>query len=164
MPGQLDDSDRRFLQRAIEISRQTLADISKMPFGAVVLVDGRVAGESANRVAELHDPTAHAEVMALRAAGRSLGTHLLPTGVLYSSTEPCPMCLVACYWAGLRRVVFGATSDDAAAVGIEDAEFYRELTLPWELRSLREDPAAGDLRQEAAGVLAAWAETTSDRG
>ena len=163
-----DDADRRHLQRAIELSRRALpdnskkrsvADNSKMPFGAVLVVDGRIAGESTNRVAELNDPTAHAEVMALRAAGESLGTHLFEAGVLYSSSEPCPMCLAACYWAGLARVVFGATSGDVAAAGIEDAEFYRELALPRDQRSLREDAAAGDLRLEAASVLLAWAET-----
>ena len=153
----IEAADRRYLQRAIELSRGGVSDNSKMPFGAVVVVDGRVAGGSGNRVAELHDPTAHAEVMALRAAGQALGTHQFEAGVLYSSSEPCPMCLAACYWARLPRVVFGAASDDVAAVGIEDAEFYRELTLPRGQRSLREDAAGDDLRQAAADVLRTWA-------
>jgi len=158
MPGQLDDADRRYLQRAIQISRRALEDGGTMPFGALVVIDGQIAGESANRVAELHDPTAHAEVMALRAAGEALGTHLFETGVLYSSSEPCPMCLTACYWARLPRVIFGATSRDVDKCGIEDLQFYRELARPRDQRSLREDPAGEDLRQEAAGGLRAWAD------
>jgi len=97
-------------------------------------------------------------VAALRAAGDALGTHLFESGVLYSSSEPCPMCLAASYWARLPRLVFGATSDDVAATGFEDAQFYRELTRERELRLLREDPAGDDLRREAAGVLRAWAD------
>jgi guanine deaminase len=160
----IEAADRRYLERAIELSRGGLPDNSKMPFGAVVVVDGRVAGESGNRVAELHDPTAHAEVLALRAAGQALGTYLFETGVLYSSSEPCPMCLTACYWARLPRVVFGATSDDVAAVGIADAEFYRELTLPRDQRSLREETAGNDLRRAAVGVLRDWAEAAPGGG
>jgi tRNA(Arg) A34 adenosine deaminase TadA len=158
MSGQLDDADHRYLRRAIQLSRQALENGDGMPFGAVVVTGGQIAGESANRVAELHDPTAHAEVMALRAAGQALGTYLLEAGVLYSSSEPCPMCLVACYWARLPRVVFGASSHDVAQVGIEDLEFYRELTLGRDQRSLREDPADDELRQDAASALRAWAE------
>jgi guanine deaminase len=156
MPGKLDDADRRFLQRAIQISRRALEDEGKTPFGALVVIDGQIVGEGTSRVVELHDPTAHAEVMALRAAGKALGTHLFEDGVLYCSSEPCPMCLVACYWARLPRLVFAATSHDVATSGIEDFRPYRELTLQREQRSLREDTADGDLRQEAAAALRAW--------
>jgi len=158
MPGQLDDADRRYLQRAIQISRRALEDDGKTPFGALVVIDGQIAGEGTSRVVELHDPTAHAEVMALRAAGEALGTHLFETGVLYCSSEPCPMCLVACYWARLPRLVFAATSHDVATSGFEDFQLYRELTLQRDQRSLREDTADDDLRQEAAGALRAWAD------
>jgi guanine deaminase len=156
MPGKLDDADRRFLQRAIQISRRALEDEGKTPFGALVVIDGQIVGEGTSRVIELHDPTAHAEVMALRAAGTALGTHLVEDGVLYCSSEPCPMCLVACYWARLPRLVFAATSHDVATSGFEDLQLYRELTLQREQRSLREDTADGDLRQEAAAALRAW--------
>lgn len=157
MPGQLGEADRRYLQRAIQISRRALDDGSTRPFGAVVVIDGQIAGEGANHVEELHDPTAHAEVMALRAAGDALGTHLLDAGALYSSSEPCPMCLAACYWAGLSRLIFAATSYDVATAGFEDLWFYRELARQRGQRSLREDSADNDLCQEAAGVLRAWA-------
>ena len=117
---------------------------------------GRRGGHS--RVVELHDPTAHAEVMALRAAGEALGTHLFETGVMYCSSEPCPMCLAACYWARLPRLVFAATSYDVATSGFEDLQLYRELTLQRDQRALREDTADGDLRGEAASALRAWAD------
>lgn len=158
MPSQLDDADRRYLQRVIQISRRALEDDGKTPFGAVVVIDGQIVGEGTSRVVELHDPTAHAEVMALRAAGEAMGTHLFETGVLYCSSEPCPMCLVACYWARLPRLVFAATSYDVATSGFEDFQLYRELTLQRDQRSLREDTADDDLRQEAAGALRAWAD------
>ena len=158
MPGNLGDADRRFLQRAIQVSRRALEDDGKTPFGALVVIGGQVVGEGTSRVVELHDPTAHAEVMALRAAGEALGTHLFETGVMYCSSEPCPMCLVACYWARLPRLVFAATSYDVATSGFEDLQLYRELTLQRDQRALREDTTEGDLREEAASALRAWAD------
>ena len=86
-------------------------------------------GEGTSCVVELRDPTARAEVMALRAAGAALGRHLFEDSVPYASSEPCPMCLVACYWARVPRVAFGATSYDVATYGFEDLQFYRELRL-----------------------------------
>ena len=158
MSGNLGDADRGFLQRAIQVSRRALEDDGKTPFGALVVIGGQVVGEGTSRVVELHDPTAHAEVMALRAAGEALGTHLFETGVMYCSSEPCPMCLVACYWARLPRLVFAATSYDVATSGFEDLQLYRELTLQREQRALREDTADGDLRGEAASARRAWAD------
>lgn len=98
MPGKLDDADRRYLQRAIEISRRALDDGGKTPFGALVVVADQVAGEGTSQVVERRDPTAHAEIMALRAAREALGRHTIDDGVMYASSEPCPMCLTACYW------------------------------------------------------------------
>jgi guanine deaminase len=157
MPGQLDDTDRRFLQRAIQISRHALEDEGKTPFGAIVVVDGQIIGEGTSEVVGLHDPTAHAEVMALRAAGAARGSHLMEDGVMYCSSEPCPMCLTACYWARLPRLVFGADSHDVAVNGFEDLQYYRQLALPRGERSLREDIATGALRDEAVAALSAWA-------
>jgi tRNA(Arg) A34 adenosine deaminase TadA len=158
MSGNLGDADRGFLQRAIQVSRRALEDNGKTPFGALVVVGGQVVGEGTSRVVELHDPTAHAEVMALRAAGEALSTHLFETGVMYCSSEPCPMCLAACYWARLPRLVFAATSKDVATSGFEDLQLYRELALQRDQRALREDTAGGDLRGEAASALRAWAD------
>ncbi len=158
MPGKLDDADRRYLQRAIDISRHALEDEGKTPFGAVVIVGDQVVGEGTSRVVELHDPTAHAEIMALRAAGAALGRHLLDDAVMYASSEPCPMCLTACYWARIPRVVYAATSYDVATYGFEDLQLYRELTRPTDQRSLQEDAADDELREEAAAGLQAWAQ------
>jgi tRNA(Arg) A34 adenosine deaminase TadA len=155
--AKLSEADHCYLQRAIEISRAALGDGAYSPFGALVVVAGAVAGEGANRVAELRDPTAHAEIMALRAAGETLGRPAFEDGVLYSSSEPCPMCLTACYWARIPRVVFGATSQDAAACGFEDLRLYREVGRPGSERLIREEPAGGDLRDAATASLRAWA-------
>ena len=152
----LSQADRQWLRRAIEISRHALEDEGKTPFGAIVVVGGEIVGEGTSSVIELLDPTAHAEVMALRHAGAQLQRHLLEDGVMYASSEPCPMCLAACYWARIPRLVFGATSYDVAANGFEDLQLYRELTRPREQRSLQEDAADPMLRDQAVSVLRAW--------
>ena len=154
----LNQADREWLRRAIEISRHALEDEGKTPFGAIVVVNGEIAGEGTSSVVELLDPTAHAEVMALRHAGARLQRHLLEDGVMYASSEPCPMCLAACYWARIPRLVFGATSHDVAANGFEDLQLYREMTRPLEARALREETADPALRAQAAAVLQAWAD------
>lgn len=154
----LSEADQDFLQRAIDISRHALKDQGKTPFGAIVVVETEIIGEGTSSVVELLDPSAHAEVMALRDAAAKLQRHLMPDGTLYSSSEPCPMCLTACYWARIPRIVYGATSHDVAAYGFEDLQFYRELAQPARQRSLREDTADESLRSQAADVLRAWAE------
>ena len=156
MPAQLDDTDRRYLQRAIGISRRALEDEGKTPFGALIVVDDKVVGEGTSQVVELRDPTAHAECMALRAAGATLGRHLFEDGVMYTSSEPCPMCLIACYWARIPRLVYAATSSDVATYGFEDLQFYRELTRPHAERSVEEVAAGGELREAAVAGLRAW--------
>lgn len=158
MAAQLSAQDEAFLQHAIELSRHALEDEGKTPFGAIIVIDGEIVGEGTSSVIELCDPTAHAEVMALRHAATTMGTHLLEAGTMYTSSEPCPMCLVACYWARLPRLVFGATSHDVAVNGFEDLQLYRELTYPAERRSLNEQPAEGELRKQAADVLRSWSE------
>ncbi|MFF7192855.1 nucleoside deaminase [Streptomyces sp. NPDC008079] len=156
MKTALSDADQEFLARAIDLSRHALEDEGKTPFGAIVVIGGEIVSEGTSSVVELADPTAHAEVMALRNAGKSLGRHLFEDGVMYASSEPCPMCLVACYWARLPRIVFGATSHDVAVNGFEDLQLYREMTYPTERRSLREDVASGPLGEQAAEVLRSW--------
>jgi len=158
MPEELTETDLSFLSHTIELSRHALEDEGKTPFGAIVVIGGEVVAEGTSSVIELRDPTAHAEVMALRNAGNKLGRHLMPDGVMYASSEPCPMCLVACYWARIPRLVFGATSHDVATYGFEDLQLYRELTYPAERRSLRGEVAEGPNRERAVGVLRQWAE------
>jgi guanine deaminase len=104
----LTTTDAEYLRMAIDLSRHALDDQGKTPFGAILVLNDEVVSEGTSSVIELFDPSAHAEVMALRNAARKLQQHLLPGSVLYSSSEPCPMCLTACYWAQVSRLVFGA--------------------------------------------------------
>lgn len=154
----LDNLDQSLLSRAVELSRHALEDEGKTPFGAVITIEGEVIAEGTSSVVELRDPTAHAEVMALRHAGQKLGRHLMPDAVMYASSEPCPMCLVACYWARIPRLVFAATSHDVATYGFEDLQLYRELARPLEERSLNEQAATGPTQVRAVEILRAWAD------
>jgi guanine deaminase len=157
MSGTLNATDRRYLEMAVKLFCGYLEDGCRWPFGAVVVADGEVAGRGVNQVVELRDPTAHAEVLALRAAGQALGTHQFDNATLYSSSEPCPMCLAACYWACLDRVVFAATTHDVAANGLSDLAVYEQLRLPAESRSLPEVAEGNDLREQAVAALRDWA-------
>ena len=158
MSGKLDDDDRRFLRMAVELSRSYGDDQDRWPFGAVLVADGEILAQGVNQVAELHDPAAHAEIMSLRAAGRTLGQHVFKDSVLYSSAEPCPMCLAACYWASVSRVVFAATSYDLAECGFRDLAIYSQLGLPIEHRSIQEDANDEELRQGAVIAVRDWAQ------
>lgn len=155
--AELTASDDRLLQRAIELAAQSLDDGTLTPFGAVVAVGETVLGEGVSQVVKKIDPTAHAEVEALRSAATQTGSHLMPEATMYASGEPCPMCLIACCWARVPRLVFGATTRDIAELGFEDLQFYRELTLPAQERTIIvEIQAAGALAETAKGVLQGW--------
>ncbi|NGO72561.1 nucleoside deaminase [Streptomyces boncukensis] len=158
MQSGISSTDQFFLQHVINISRRALEDEGKTPFGAIVVIEGEIVGEGTSTVVKLHDPTAHAEIMALRDAGRNLQHHLFENGVMYASSEPCPMCLTACYWARLPRLVFGATTTDVAKNGFEDLQLYREVATPAAERSLDEFSPGGTWRAQAVSVLEAWAE------
>ncbi len=127
--------DSTFLQLAIDEARANI-DSGGGPFGALIVRDGKVLARGANRVTANRDPTAHAEVMAIRAACQTLDDHRLTGATLYASTEPCPLCLAASYWARLSRICFASTRDDAARAGFDDADLYREIALPIAARSL----------------------------
>lgn len=124
------------------------------PFGAVIARDGEIIAEGVNRVTAAHDPTAHAEVQAIRAAAERLGTHALTGCDIYASCEPCPMCLGAIYWARLDRLFYAATKADAAAAGFDDAFIYRELALDHAARRL---PCRCLLSEEGGAPFEAWA-------
>jgi tRNA(Arg) A34 adenosine deaminase TadA len=156
MPGKLDEDDRGFLRLAVELSRSYGDDPRRWPFGAVLVTDGEILARGFNQVEELHDPAAHAEIMALRAAGRALGRHVFEGSVLYSSGEPCPMCLAACYWASVSRIVFAATSHDLAEYGFQDLAIYGQLGLPREHRSIPEDAGEKEIRQGAITAVRDW--------
>jgi tRNA(Arg) A34 adenosine deaminase TadA len=141
------------MRRAIELSRLHMEAGEGGPFGAVVVKDGEVVGEGWNRVTSTCDPTAHAEVTAIRAACARLGRFELRGCEIYTSCEPCPMCLAAIYWARLDRIWYANNRADAAAILFDDDWLYREVALPLETRSL---PAAQLLRDEALAVFRAW--------
>ncbi len=141
------------MRRAIALSCAAVA-AGGGPFGAVVVRDGVVLGEGQNRVVPDADPTAHAEVVALRAACAALGTHDLSGAVLYTSCEPCPMCLSAAWWARVGSVVFGNDRADAAAIGFDDAAIYEEVAAPLDTRRL---PIRRLLATEAAEGFRLWA-------
>ena len=142
-----------FMRRAIELSRSHMEAGEGGPFGAVVVKDGTVVAEGWNRVTSSHDPTAHAEVTAIREACARLGTFELRGCEIYTSCEPCPMCLSAIYWARLDRIWYANGQADAAAIQFDDAWLYREVALPLGERSL---PLTQLLRDEALTVFKAW--------
>jgi guanine deaminase len=141
-----------FMRRAIALALENIRN-GGGPFGAVVVKDGNVVAEGVNRVTVDHDPTAHAEVMAIRAACAALGSFALKGCELYASCEPCPMCLGAIYWARLSCVYFAGTAEDAAAAGFDDAFIYREIAVPHEYRRVA---MSGLLREDGKRVFRAW--------
>ena len=143
----LSDEDRRFMQMAIDLSIENV-DNGGGPFGAVVVKDGGIVATGVNRVVPNNDPTAHAEVSAIRAACQALGTFKLEGCTVYSSCEPCPMCLSALYWAGVKRIYYANTKIDAANIDFDDNFIYEEIDKPYELRYIPcihvDDPHAID--------------------
>ena len=142
-----------FLRRAIALATANVVHGKGGPFGAVIVRDGRIVGEGANSVTSTYDPTAHGEVNAIRAACRALGTFSLEGCELYTSCEPCPMCLSAAYWARVDAVYFGASQADAARAGFDDAFLYGEMHKEIPERKLKEEQLLAD---EAWASFAAW--------
>jgi guanine deaminase len=142
-----------FLRRAIALATQNVTTGAGGPFGAVIVRQGKIIGEGANSVTATNDPTAHAEVNAIRAAAKALGTFTLAGCELYTSCEPCPMCLSAAYWSHLDVVYYGACAADAARAGFDDAFLYAELRKDTADRRLRCMQCLGD---EAWASFAAW--------
>jgi len=128
----------RFLERAIELSLEGMRLGDGGPFGAVVSRGETVVGEAWNRVVVDCDPTAHAEVLAVRAACRRVGSVHLPDCELYASCEPCPMCLAAAYWAHIGTIYYANTREDVQAAGFDDADICKEFALPEESRTIRQ--------------------------
>lgn len=140
------------MRRAVALSREAMV-AGGGPFGAVVVLGGAVVGEGTNRVVPDADPTAHAEVAAIRDACRRLGTHDLSGAVIYASCEPCPMCLGAIWWARIGRVFYGNARADAAVIGFDDAAIYEEVCRPIPERALPLERLAA---AEARAVFEAW--------
>jgi tRNA(Arg) A34 adenosine deaminase TadA len=119
--------DEKFMQRAIELSKEALKKNSGGPFGAVITRNEEIVAEGMNRVTSINDPTAHAEVNAIRKACKKLNTFQLDDCVIYCSCEPCPMCLGAIYWARLKKGFFACSHEDAAAIDFDDQFIYDEI-------------------------------------
>jgi guanine deaminase len=141
------------LRKAIALAVES-AGTDGGPFGAVVARGGEVIATGTNRVTSSGDPTAHAEIVAIRRAAEALGTHDLSGCVLYASTEPCPMCLAATWWARIGEIVFAADRDAAARAGFDDAAIYKEVASEREVRSI---PCAQHLAEEGEAPFEAWA-------
>lgn len=147
-----------FLRRAIRLAVENVESGRGGPFGAVIVKDGQVVAEGANHVTTQHDPTAHAEIVAIRAACARLDTFELRGCTLYSSCEPCPMCLAAIYWARLDALYFAAGKDDASAAGFDDSFLYTQIPLPPEARTL---PTRRLLAPEGGHPFALWRASVS---
>jgi len=141
------------MARAIQLSIDNVNSGRGGPFGAVVVKDGSVIAESANQVTSTNDPTAHAEMIAIREGCKKLGVFDLEGCEIYTSCEPCPMCLGAIYWARLSRVYFANADADASRAGFDDSLIYRELALPYSLRKI---PMIQMMREEALAAFRAW--------
>jgi guanine deaminase len=142
-----------FMRRAIALSRETMESGAGGPFGAVIVCDGEIISEGCNRVTSTNDPTAHAEIVAIRAACSTLQSFSLQQCEIYTSCEPCPMCLAAIYWARIELIYYGNDRVDAARIGFDDDFLYREIGLPVEARAL---PMRRLLMEEARAAFEAW--------
>jgi tRNA(Arg) A34 adenosine deaminase TadA len=149
----MEEMHLRFMREAITLAEKNLKSLEGGPFGAVVVKDGEIVGRGSNKVTANNDPTAHAEVVAIREACKNLGTFQLDGCTIYSSCEPCPMCLGAIYWARPEKLYFAAGREDAAKAGFDDSYIYQQIPLQPEKR----DMATGQmLADEAVAVFDAW--------
>ena len=132
----MNNQHKHFMQETIEMASENTLSGRGGPFGALVVVNGEVIGRGVNRVTQINDPTAHAEIMAIRDACKQLGSFRLDEAVIYTSCEPCPMCLSAIYWARIKTIYYAAQNTDAAKAGFDDSYIYKEIRLPLEKRAI----------------------------
>ncbi|KRT16194.1 guanine deaminase [Pedobacter ginsenosidimutans] len=149
----MNNQHQEYMRMAIELSVQNVSESIGGPFGAVVVKDGRLIAKSANKVTSTNDPTAHAEVSAIRLACTELNSFDLSGCVIYTSCEPCPMCLGAIYWARIDKIYYANTKADAEHIGFSDKFIYEELDKPMENRSL---PVIQLMRDEALSAFRLW--------
>ncbi|MEP7212917.1 MAG: nucleoside deaminase [Acidobacteriota bacterium] len=147
------EQDKTFMARAVELAREGADRNDGGPFGCVIVKDGSIVGEGCNQVTSTNDPTAHAEIVAIRDACSNLKSFQLDGCVIYTSCEPCPMCLGAIYWARPEGIFFAGTREDAAAAGFDDELIYKELDKPNDERMLRMNPL---MRDAAVKVFRQW--------
>jgi guanine deaminase len=146
-----------FMRRAIELSLENVRGGRGGPFAAVVVKDGKIVGEGANRVTSTNDPTAHAEIVAIRAACKALNAFQLDGCDFYTSCEPCPMCMGAIFWARPAKVFYANTVQDAAAIGFDDSFIAEQLNLPPGARRI---PMTQMMHEEALEAFRAWEKQT----
>jgi len=156
MPTSNQDAQKKLMARAIELSIENVRSGGGGPFGAVIAKDGEIVAEAANCVTRVNDPTAHAEVMAIREACKKLRSFELKGYEIYASCEPCPMCVGAIYWSRLDRVHYAATATDAASAGFDDQFIYDEIKR---LPSDRKISMNSIMRTEALAAFRAWRES-----
>ena len=149
----MEGGNQEFMQQAIALAVENVTSGRGGPFGAVIVKDGKVIATGVNQVTAMNDSTAHAEMTAIRNACKALGAFQLEGCDIYSSCEPCPMCLAAIYWARCRTIYYGCTAADAAKAGFDDAYLYEELKKPLGERAL---PVVNLCRDEAEKAFAAW--------
>ena len=149
------EQDKIFMRRAIALAEEGMDKGAGGPFGAIVVKDGKVIAEGYNKVTSTNDPTAHAEVTAIRSACEALKSFQLDGCVIYTSCEPCPMCLGAIYWARPDKVFYGANREDAAAIDFDDQFIYDEIAKDMDDRQI---PFYKVLREEAVPVFTKWSQ------
>jgi guanine deaminase len=140
------------MARAIQLSLENVHS-GGGPFGAVIVDNGKIIAEGVNRVTSMNDPTAHAEIVAIRSACAQRGSFDLRGCEIYASCEPCPMCMGAIYWARLARVYFAGSAADASQAGFDDSLVYREIALPYAHRTI---PMVQTMREQALAAFRAW--------
>lgn len=152
----MDLNDEQFIKRAIELARQGMNSDEGGPFGAIIVNrNGDIIGEGNNQVTSTNDPTAHAEVVAIRNACNNIRDFQLEGCTIYTSCEPCPMCLGAIYWSRPERIVFACSREDAANIGFDDDYIYKEIPLPINERQIKTDQVSQELGMK---VFAEWQE------
>ncbi len=152
----IDTAKNFFMRRAIELSKNNVVSGKGGPFGAVIVKDGKIIGEGWNKVTINNDPTAHAEVEAIRQACAAIGNFSLENTEIYASCEPCPMCLSAIYWARISKIYFANTKKDAANIQFDDEFIYQEIPKAINQRKI---PMESMLREEALDIFTLWSES-----
>lgn len=152
------DDQKKFMREAIRLSIENVKSGNGGPFGAVIVKNGEIIARGANEVTSSNDPTAHAEVVAIRNACEKLGNFQLDDCEIYCSCEPCPMCLGAIYWARPKKIYYANTKTDAAGIDFDDDFIYQEIELPVSNRKL---PTIQLLRDEAIVAFQEWSESTN---
>ncbi len=150
-----DETREKHMRAALREAQKAMGDNVGGPFGAVIVREGLIVARGRNRVLASKDPTAHAEIVAIRAAADALGTHDLSGTTLFSSCEPCPMCLAASFWARIDAIWYAGSRHDAAAIGFDDETFYDEFARPPEDRHV---PIRQLLGEKGAEILSSWGE------